>query len=121
MPSVTVKITSKLPDGTANGLDNVTSQLVDPRRPVVVAVVMLDAVEVRRNLDAGRTTCMARLKAIEPMRNPRDLAAAHQLYRKAYLERTGEGEDELPYEWNESTESVTRREDPELPDDVVGD
>lgn len=111
-----VKITAKLPEGTANGLISLWAHLIHHPADAVVTVAIWDCKSLTTDIDDGEVTPTARMIVIEPIGGA-DAEQARKLLRAAYLKRTGE--DTLPLELSEALDSVVDadRQTGELPQD----
>jgi hypothetical protein len=87
---MTVKITSGLPDGDANGLVAVQGALVgDPHQKHVV-IALMDCKSTTTDNDTGDVTPTARVRRIEVVaKESEDGKRLIQLMRRAYEARTG--------------------------------
>ncbi len=98
-----VKITSKLPEGTANGLVTLWRHLIDQPSDAVVVVAILDTKQLTTEIDDGEVTPTARILSIEPIGGP-DSKEARRLLRRAYEKRTGE--NTLPLDLEKAIDSI---------------
>ena len=63
----TVKLTSKLPDGQANGLTAIYSQLVNQPDGLIACYVLLDVKSITDERDTEETIPLTRVRHIEPV------------------------------------------------------
>lgn len=84
----------RLPTDGGDGLDAIIAQMErEPLRPRV-ALVVFDAPRRREDSEKGTTTIFARIRRIEPVSDPKDLTALHEMLIKVSDERIGR--DQLP-------------------------
>lgn len=87
-----MKMASKLPDERSrnNGLEGLTTKLVDDPTGVVVCVVLIDASQILLDVDKHTKTPTVRVQHIEPMVDEHGHTHALELLRRAYMDRTSE-------------------------------
>ena len=90
----TANLGGRLPDGDANGLDHIATDMLAEPRVMRTAIVLLDTSKITSKVDERSRTATARIRHIEPLTDRADVAAAEKLLRAALRRRTGS--DALP-------------------------
>lgn len=94
------KLSGKLPEGSANGLDRISSELVDQPHKIHVVLALVDCKSLATNVDSGEVVPTARIRRVEVVVRD-DIGLVDQIMRRALERRTGkqvlpiELEDEL--------------------------
>lgn len=108
---MTAKLSSGLPQGEANGLAAIASQLADVPEKVHVVIALVDCSKITTNVDSGDVLPTARVRRIEAITDPSDGHRLRQLMRRQYERRTGktvlpfELEDDLRAAFGEESQS----------------
>lgn len=96
--SAQVKLSTKLPgDDTTNGLDAMAAALCDDPDAFTVAVVWLDTSKVTIDTDTGAHVPTVRVRRVEPLGAPSDVAPA-VMQAVAEAEEARTGRTPLPFE-----------------------
>lgn len=82
-------LAGKLPEGDRNGLAAIATELIESPDHVHVAIVLLDCSKVTTNTDTGDVVPTARIRRIEPIKDPSDGKRMRVLLRREWERRTG--------------------------------
>jgi hypothetical protein len=85
----TVKISSSLPAGDANGLDPIVRRLIDQPDRKQIAICVLDNKQTVTDNDTGATIPTLRIRRIEAVLRLDDLGVIEKILRRAVEARTG--------------------------------
>ncbi len=86
---MSVKLSSKLPGGDANGIAKIVAELVKAPHKVQVLVALVDSQKCVTDHDTGDVVPVVRIRRVEVVRK-QDLKEAERLLRRALEARTGE-------------------------------
>jgi hypothetical protein len=89
-------MSGKLPAGDGNGLVAIESQLVRDDNQVYVAIALIDSKTVTIDKDSGDRVAKVRVRRIEVVSRPEDVAVCRRLMERALSVRTGQ--ETLPYD-----------------------
>lgn len=111
---MSVVLSAKLPEGDGNGLEPIVFDLKDPNRiHVVIGIVTGKGANV--DYETGDTKTTVRVRRIEVISDPEDLALAHRLMMRSLERRTGQ--ETLPYDLEEEIRSAFPSSVEDLPDE----
>lgn len=102
------KLSSKLPDGEANGLSALSRQLIDEPHRIHIVVALVDCKSITTDHDSGDIIPTARIRRIEPIAGDREIIA--KIMRRAMEERTGK--TVLPFDLEEDMRAAFDGIDP---------
>lgn len=97
-------LSGRLPSGEANGLAAIVRALVDDPGAVHVLVVLADCVKVTQLVESGATVPTVRIRRVEAISDPDDMAALRRLLMREYERRTGQ--PTLPLELENDVEAA---------------
>lgn len=83
-----MKLSPKLPEGEANGLDRIEGRMIREPEDAVIVVAVVDVVKLTSNLDTGDVEPTVRIRKLEVMQNESE-TDARELLDRAYARRTG--------------------------------
>lgn len=105
------KIASSLPGGDANGLTAIARQLIDNPHDIHVVVALVDCKRITTDNDSGEIVPTARIRRIEALADPEDMALSQKMLRRALERRTGK--TVLPFDLEEDLRAAFGRVDPD--------
>lgn len=100
---MSVSLSSKLPEGDGNGLEPIVFDLKDPNK-IHVCISIVTGKGANTDYETGDTKTTVRVRRIEVIEDPEDLALAHRLMMRALERRTGQ--ESLPYDLEEEIRSA---------------
>lgn len=112
------KIASSLPGGDANGLTSIARQLIDSPHDIHVVVALVDCKRITTDNDSGEVVPTARIRRIEALVDPEDMALSQKMLRRALERRTGK--TVLPFDLEEDLRAAFGRVDPDT-GEILGD
>jgi hypothetical protein len=86
---LSAKLSSGLPEGEANGLAAIASDLVNVPEKVHVVIALVDCSQITSKVDSGDVIPTARVRRIEAITDPEDGHRMRQLLRRQFERRTG--------------------------------
>lgn len=101
---MSAKLSSGLPQGEANGLAAIASELVDMPEKVHVIIALVDCSKITSNVDSGDVIPTARVRRVEAITDPEDGHRMRQLLRRQYERRTGK--TVLPFDLEDDLRSA---------------
>lgn len=102
-----LKLAGKLPDGDANGLLALIKDLIHGPADLHVVVALVDFKSFTTDNDTGDIVPTARVRRIEPIKDPDDGKRLIALMRRAHEQRTGKAV--LPLELEDELRSIFGR------------
>jgi hypothetical protein len=91
------------PEHDRNGLDSIAAQVVKDPTTLVPVIMLVDCKTLTERTDTGDQVGTLRVRHIEPI-GPKDLDAAHRLFRRARERRTGK--NMLPIQLEEEVDAA---------------
>lgn len=111
-----VSLSSRLPQGDANGIGPIIKDLISEPETVHALIVLVDCKKITTDVDSGETVPIMRIRRIEAIRKA-DIAEAQRLIRRAWEERSGD--TVLPMEMEDDIEALFKQVNMRA-DDVLG-
>ena len=96
---MSANLAGKLPEGDRNGLAGIATELIEHPDTVHVVIALVDCSKITTNTDTGDVIPTARIRRIEPIKDPEDGRRMRQLMRREWERRTGKVV--LPFEMEE--------------------
>lgn len=93
-----LSLSGAIPGSDLNGLIPLAKKLVDNPMEVRVAVVLFDVSKITTKVDEDHSMPVVRLRAIEPITDPKISAEVRKVMNDLYAERTGKQELDLEYD-----------------------
>lgn len=93
-----LSLSGAIPGNDLNGLIPLAKNLLDDPAEVRVAIVLLDVSKITTKVDEGHSMPVVRLRAIEPITDPKISAEVRKVMNDIYAGRTGKQELDLEYD-----------------------
>jgi hypothetical protein len=106
-----IRLSTSLPAGEANGLGPVGARMVRDPHAVHVLIALVDCKQTITDNDSGDTVPVARIRRVEAVTNPEDIATCERLVRRAIEKRTGQ--TVLPMDLEDELNAAFENIDPE--------
>ncbi len=97
-------LSGRLPSGDANGLAAIVRALIDDPSRVHVIVALVDCVKVTQLVESGATVPTVRMRRLEAISDPADMASLRRLLMREFERRTGQ--PVLPLELERDVEAA---------------
>lgn len=93
-----LSLSGAIPGNDLNGLLGMAEDLIKNPAETRVVICLLDVASIKTKVDDGTSMPTVRLRAIEPITDPKRAASVRQVMNDLYVQRTGKVELDLDYD-----------------------